>query len=131
MEKLVEMGLVKSIGISNFTAKKVAELLEFAKIKPVCNQGRKSFFSFSGGLYCVLIYLFCCIFFFSWYTGLKHLTLCYSCPIKENIFRSWPALVAYRVALLCLWLAELPCMLHTFLVLALPLPTKEYLNLVC
>ena len=44
MEKLVEMGLVKSIGISNFTTKKVAELLEFAKIKPVCNQGRKSFF---------------------------------------------------------------------------------------
>ena len=39
MEKLVEMGLVKSIGISNFTTKKVAELLEFAKIKPVCNQG--------------------------------------------------------------------------------------------
>jgi len=38
MEKLVEMGLVKSIGISNFTTKKVAELLEFAKIKPVCNQ---------------------------------------------------------------------------------------------
>ena len=35
MEKLVEMGLVKSIGISNFTTKKVAELLEFAKI----NQG--------------------------------------------------------------------------------------------
>jgi len=38
MEKLVEMGLVKSIGISNFTTKKVVELLEFAKIKPVCNQ---------------------------------------------------------------------------------------------
>ena len=40
MEKLVEMGLVKSIGISNFTTKKVGELLEFAKVKPVCNQGR-------------------------------------------------------------------------------------------
>lgn len=38
MEKLVEMGLVKSIGISNFTTKKVKDLLEFAKIKPVCNQ---------------------------------------------------------------------------------------------
>ena len=39
MEKLVELGLVKSIGISNFTCKKVTDLLEFAKIKPVCNQG--------------------------------------------------------------------------------------------
>ena len=49
MEKLVEMGLVKSIGISNFTTKKVAELLEFAKIKPVCNQGTVSnFFVFCG-----------------------------------------------------------------------------------
>jgi len=38
MEKLVEMGLVKSIGVSNFTTKKIKDLLEFAKIKPVCNQ---------------------------------------------------------------------------------------------
>ena len=40
MEKLVELGLVKSIGISNFTCKKITDLMEFAKIKPVCNQGR-------------------------------------------------------------------------------------------
>lgn len=38
MEKLVELGLVKSIGISNFTTKKVKDVLEYAKIKPVCNQ---------------------------------------------------------------------------------------------
>eukprot|EP00794_Sanderia_malayensis_P004785 gene4785-5412_t len=38
MEKLVEMGLVKAIGVSNFTTKKIKDLLEFAKIKPVCNQ---------------------------------------------------------------------------------------------
>ena len=40
MEKLVELGLVKSIGVSNFTCKKIADLLEFARIKPVCNQGK-------------------------------------------------------------------------------------------
>ena len=40
MEKLVDMGLVKSIGISNFTIKKVTDLLEYARIKPVCNQGK-------------------------------------------------------------------------------------------
>eukprot|EP00794_Sanderia_malayensis_P004897 gene4897-5540_t len=38
MEKLIDLGLVKSIGVSNFTCKKLGELLEFAKIKPVCNQ---------------------------------------------------------------------------------------------
>ena len=40
MEKLVDLGLVKSIGVSNFTSKKIADLLEFARIKPVCNQGK-------------------------------------------------------------------------------------------
>ncbi|XP_065062503.1 aldo-keto reductase family 1 member B10-like [Rhopilema esculentum] len=38
MEKLVEMGLVKSIGVSNFTTKKLKELMPYVKIKPVCNQ---------------------------------------------------------------------------------------------
>ncbi len=38
MEKLVEEGLVKSIGVSNFNLQLVLELLTYAKIKPVCNQ---------------------------------------------------------------------------------------------
>ena len=40
MEKLVEQGLCKAIGISNFTVKKTNTLLETAKIVPACNQGR-------------------------------------------------------------------------------------------
>ena len=37
MEKLVEDNLVRDIGISNFTVKKLDRLLGFAKIKPsVC-----------------------------------------------------------------------------------------------
>ena len=39
MEQLVEQGLCKAIGISNFTIKKTASLLETAKIAPACNQG--------------------------------------------------------------------------------------------
>ena len=39
MEKLVERGLCKAIGISNFTIKKTNTLLETAKIIPACNQG--------------------------------------------------------------------------------------------
>lgn len=39
MEKLVDMGLCKAIGISNFTVKKTQDLLETAKILPACNQG--------------------------------------------------------------------------------------------
>jgi len=38
MEKLVDMGLCKAIGISNFTIKKTQALLETAKIPPACNQ---------------------------------------------------------------------------------------------
>ncbi|XP_072931548.1 aldo-keto reductase 1B-like [Epargyreus clarus] len=38
MEKLVEKGLVKSIGLSNFNSKQVVRVLEAAKIKPVTNQ---------------------------------------------------------------------------------------------
>ncbi|KAL7712350.1 Aldose reductase [Entamoeba marina] len=38
MEKLVEDGLVKSIGISNFTIPQMNELFKFCKIKPVVNQ---------------------------------------------------------------------------------------------
>lgn len=41
MEQLVDKGLCKAIGISNFTAKKTKTLLETAKIVPACNQGRK------------------------------------------------------------------------------------------
>ncbi|CAD7084139.1 unnamed protein product [Hermetia illucens] len=38
MENLVSLGLVKSIGVSNFNEKQIDRLLSAAKIKPVCNQ---------------------------------------------------------------------------------------------
>ena len=38
MEKLVEEGLVKTIGISNFSVKKIEDLLQYAKIVPAVNQ---------------------------------------------------------------------------------------------
>ena len=38
MEKLVDDGLVKSIGISNFSCQKIDTLLEYARIKPVAVQ---------------------------------------------------------------------------------------------
>ncbi|HEX7017806.1 MAG TPA: aldo/keto reductase [Patescibacteria group bacterium] len=38
MESLVEKGLVKSIGVANFTVTMLVDLLSYAKIKPVMNQ---------------------------------------------------------------------------------------------
>lgn len=38
MEKLVELGIVKSIGVSNFNSEQIARLLNVSKIKPVVNQ---------------------------------------------------------------------------------------------
>ena len=38
MEKLVENGLVKNIGISNFNSKQIERILAICKIKPVTNQ---------------------------------------------------------------------------------------------
>ena len=38
MEKLVDEGKVKAIGISNFSVKKTKELLTYAKHKPAANQ---------------------------------------------------------------------------------------------
>ncbi|XP_077292515.1 aldo-keto reductase 1B-like [Arctopsyche grandis] len=38
MEKLVDTGLVRSIGISNFNSSQIARLLKSARIKPVTNQ---------------------------------------------------------------------------------------------
>lgn len=38
MEKLVRMGLVRSIGVSNFNSKQIERVLNVAKIKPVMNQ---------------------------------------------------------------------------------------------
>ncbi|MBP7837136.1 aldo/keto reductase [Candidatus Saccharibacteria bacterium] len=38
MESLVEEGLVKSIGVANFTAPMLVDLLSYAKIRPVMNQ---------------------------------------------------------------------------------------------
>lgn len=40
MEKLVKLGLAKSIGISNFNHEQVERLLKHAEIKPVVNQVR-------------------------------------------------------------------------------------------
>lgn len=38
MEKLVESGLVRSIGVSNFNSEQIDRLLAHCKIKPVTNQ---------------------------------------------------------------------------------------------
>lgn len=38
MEKLVELGLVKSIGVSNFNSEQITRILENCTIKPVTNQ---------------------------------------------------------------------------------------------
>ena len=38
MEALVEKGLVKSIGVSNFNTQLLWDLLTYAKIQPACNQ---------------------------------------------------------------------------------------------
>ena len=44
MEELVEKGLCKAIGISNYTIKKTEDLLKTAKIMPACNQGELMYF---------------------------------------------------------------------------------------
>lgn len=38
LEKLVEAGKIRSIGVSNFTKERIEELLKTAKVPPVCNQ---------------------------------------------------------------------------------------------
>ena len=38
MEKCVELGLTKSIGVCNYNVQLLQNLISFAKIKPVCNQ---------------------------------------------------------------------------------------------
>lgn len=38
MEKLVDIGLVRSIGVSNFNSSQMTRLLKSARIKPVVNQ---------------------------------------------------------------------------------------------
>lgn len=40
MEKLVQKGLIKSIGISNFNKKQTEDIINIATIKPVTNQVR-------------------------------------------------------------------------------------------
>lgn len=44
MEKLVDLGLVKSIGISNFNSQQIDRLLANCRIKPVTNQVNSSEF---------------------------------------------------------------------------------------
>lgn len=38
MEKCLELGLCRSIGVSNFSSKKLDQLLEFASVPPAVNQ---------------------------------------------------------------------------------------------
>lgn len=38
MERCLEMGLCKSIGVSNFSSKKIFNLLDFASVSPSVNQ---------------------------------------------------------------------------------------------
>lgn len=38
MEKLVQKGLVKSIGVSNFNKKQIEDVISVATVKPVTNQ---------------------------------------------------------------------------------------------
>jgi aldehyde reductase len=38
MEKCVELGLTKSIGVSNFNSEQIQQLLKVATVKPVTNQ---------------------------------------------------------------------------------------------
>lgn len=38
MEKCVELGLARSIGVSNFNVQLICDMLAYCKIKPVCNQ---------------------------------------------------------------------------------------------
>ncbi|KAJ6981847.1 NADPH-dependent aldo-keto reductase [Populus alba x Populus x berolinensis] len=39
MEALVDLGLVRAIGVSNFSVQQIKELLKFAKVVPAVNQG--------------------------------------------------------------------------------------------
>lgn len=45
MEKLVELGLTKSIGVSNFNSEQLTRLLANCKIKPIHNQVRQAVIS--------------------------------------------------------------------------------------
>jgi len=38
MEALVDKGLVKSIGVSNFNVQSLWDMLSYARIKPACNE---------------------------------------------------------------------------------------------
>lgn len=46
MEKLVEKGLVRSIGLSNFNSRQIDDILSVASIKPTVLQVRRRFFVF-------------------------------------------------------------------------------------
>lgn len=58
MEQLVDKGLCKAIGISNFTIKKTQTLLETARIVPACNQGMLVFDIFLFACFLRLNYIY-------------------------------------------------------------------------
>jgi diketogulonate reductase-like aldo/keto reductase len=54
MEALVDKGLVKSIGVSNYTVAQMNDLLAYARIPPVVNQIERHPFLTQGKLFFIL-----------------------------------------------------------------------------
>lgn len=63
MEGLVELGLVRAIGVSNFNIQQIKELLKFAKIVPAVNQVRRSQFA-SYVIFFLLLFFLKIIYFY-------------------------------------------------------------------
>lgn len=63
MEQVMEMGLAKNIGLSNFNSEQITRVLKNCKIKPVMNQVQSSFLSLIILLITLLIYLIIYLFF--------------------------------------------------------------------
>lgn len=51
MEECQNLGLTKSIGVSNFSSKKIDEILSFAKIPPAVNQVSSQFLASGSDLF--------------------------------------------------------------------------------
>lgn len=55
MEKCVELGLVRSIGLSNFNSRQIQHIMDNSKIKPVVNQVSDDSLLLSNYLECYLL----------------------------------------------------------------------------